>query len=186
MSIVERTRSCFSGPKLSNHDVVKVEAPFPWPPPPASQELAYPELVKPVPPTPPPPAPPRFRETQDSVYDWTAKTFPHFRSTQGRMVAIVEETTEMALAAGMTPERILEVVNLTLTRSAGQVLEPDHDKEEAGDLLSCVYAYAGERQFDVHAELDKKMAFNRSRPQSYYDMKTRLKQQMGLRLPEGG
>jgi NTP pyrophosphatase (non-canonical NTP hydrolase) len=51
----------------------------------------------------------------------------------------------------------------------------DHAKEEIGDVLSTLYALATTIRCDAHAELDRKMAFNRTRPKSYYDAKTLAK-----------
>lgn len=121
-----------------------------------------------------------MREDQHTVYEWTKTAFPGLDNQTARTVAVLEEAIELAVAAGLKPERILNVVNVTLAKVHKQKNFPGNDQEETADLLSCIYAYAGQRKFDAHEELDNKMVINRGRPLSYYREKTASKVAAGL------
>lgn len=119
-------------------------------------------------------------ETQQSVHNWTTETFPAYDHGRGRLIAILEETIELAVAGGLKPADIEKTVNVSLFRSLQQ--DEHSAPEEAGDVLLSLYAYAETERFSVHQELDEKMAFNRSRPLEYYQAKTAMKQRRGLPL----
>lgn len=124
-------------------------------------------------------------ETQKSIYTWIKRVFPEWKGARGRALAIVEESTELALAAGLNPEEIQTAVDMVVAKhnervAAGEPLESDEG--EVADVLLCVYAYAEERSMDAQEVLDEKMAKNRAKPDEHYFAKTRQKRNLGLAL----
>jgi NTP pyrophosphatase (non-canonical NTP hydrolase) len=119
-------------------------------------------------------------EDQDSVYAWIKEAFPEYDSLRARTAALVEETCELALAAGMTIADIRNVVEATFDRVKHQ--KEMSIPEESGDVFNCLLALAGQQNFDLQEQLEKKMALNRSRPFEYYHKKTQLKKELGLKL----
>jgi NTP pyrophosphatase (non-canonical NTP hydrolase) len=124
-------------------------------------------------------------ETPQSVYEWIKATFPEWKGTPGRALAVVEETVELALAAGLQPEQLQTAVDLAVQKfrareSAGE--PPESDEGEVADTLLCLYAYAYERGIDPFEALEKKMKKNRSKPLSHFQAKTREKKKLGLAL----
>lgn len=122
-------------------------------------------------------------ETQSSVYRWCKDTFPEFKGLKGRATALVEEAVELCLAAGMTKEEIEAAVSVPLQK-ANLRKEDESDRGEIADVQICVWAYAEEAGFSAQHETDKKMEINRSRPPEYYEMKTKQKKELGMKLPE--
>jgi NTP pyrophosphatase (non-canonical NTP hydrolase) len=113
-------------------------------------------------------------ETQASVAQWVHEMFPTSSDLEYRVLMMIKEVIEAGLACGVSPESIKKCADW----ACGKVVERDdlkHAREEVGDILSTLYAFADLLKCDAHAELDRKMAFNRTRPKSYYDAKTSLK-----------
>jgi len=124
-------------------------------------------------------------ETQKSVHTWIKRVFPEWKGARGRALALVEEVTELALAAGLTPEDAQTAVNMVVSKhnsrvAAGEPLESDEG--EVGDVYLCLFAYAEERGIDAQACLDEKMAKNRAKPDEHYFAKTQQKKSLGLAL----
>jgi hypothetical protein len=122
-------------------------------------------------------------ETPETVGTWVRRVFPEWAGPLGRALALVEEAVELGLAAGLSPAEIQSAVDLSIgqdrrRRDAG--IPPDGDKTEVADVLLNLYAYAHERDIDPQAALDEKMAYNRSKPDSAYHAKTKLKKSLGL------
>jgi hypothetical protein len=108
------------------------------------------------------------QETQQSVHGWIDTTFPGTDPESPRKaIRALEEMVELCLASGASPAEIVSAVR----RSAGPHAEtddafhrePDKIPAEAADVLIVLYGVAGMRGFDLHAEVDKKMAVNRNR-----------------------
>lgn len=114
-----------------------------------------------------------MKEDQESVSAWALETFGP-RDVQYRALMVLEEALELCAASGVPRDVRDDYINHVLTKIARQS-EPGVLKEEAADVLSTLYAFASAAEFDVHAALDQKMAFNRTRPKSYYDAKTEEK-----------
>lgn len=114
-------------------------------------------------------------ETQQSTAAWVADTFSNTRLD--RIIACIEEMTEMVLGAGVPPEIIRRVMEVPIKRFQGV---ENNVPEEAADVLLGLYALAEVDGFDLHAELDKKMTLNRSRPKLYYALKQAKKRGLGL------
>jgi len=124
-------------------------------------------------------------ETQRSIYTWIKRVFPEWKGARGRALAIAEESTELALAAGLSPEEIQTAVDMVVAKhnarvAAGEPLESDEG--EVADVYLCLLAYAEERNLDAQAVLDAKMAKNRAKPDEHYFAKTRQKRNLGLAL----
>lgn len=124
-------------------------------------------------------------ETQASIYTWIKRVFPEWRGARGRALALVEEVTELALAAGLSPEDAQTAVNMVISKhntrvAAGEPLESDEG--EVADVYLCLLAYAEERGMDAQAVLDEKMLKNRAKPDEHYFAKTRQKRSLGLAL----
>jgi NTP pyrophosphatase (non-canonical NTP hydrolase) len=125
-------------------------------------------------------------ETQQSIHQWCKETFPRHVGVKGRAVALIEEAIELGLAGGLTIEEILAAVNTPIYKLAEATADTpmESDAGEVADVLLCLYAYAQEAGHDAHAELDKKMAVNRSRSKEYYAKKTAHKEDLGFLLPD--
>lgn len=133
---------------------------------------------------------PAFQEHEDerSVFSWVVKTFPGEVSIQRRALSLVEEVAELAIEAGVTPEELLATINVPIQQSVkrGKVfgeIDTEELKQEVGDVQLCLYALTGSQNFSAHTQLDEKMTFNRSRPQSYYDAKQIEKADLGMPRP---
>lgn len=118
-------------------------------------------------------------ETPQTVHEWVDKTFPDYATKGRRALAMIEETVELGLAAGLTSEDIMKAVLVPILKQKERN-EAGDDAEELGDVLLSVYAYGGVAKIDAHAELDKKMAINRKRPDEYYRMKNKQKKELGM------
>lgn len=68
----------------------------------------------------------------------------------------------------------------TIKKTKAKVVRVVDIHDEAADVLACLYAYADQQRFDLLCALDQKMDLNRSRPQAYYDKKSRKKKQLGI------
>lgn len=114
-----------------------------------------------------------MNENQKSVSDWALETFGP-RDAQYRALMVLEEALELCAACDIPRDVRDDYINHVLTKIARQS-EPGGPEEEAADVLSCLYAFASTADFDIHGALDRKMAFNRTRPKTYYDMKSQEK-----------
>ena len=115
-------------------------------------------------------------ETQESIYRWMAETFPGMAPKSPRKaIRALEEMVELCLAAGASAKEIDGAVCRSL-HAAGfsryhqidgwnndGVAHADKIPAEAADVLIVLYGVAGMRGFDLHAEVDRKMAINRAR-----------------------
>jgi hypothetical protein len=120
-------------------------------------------------------------ETQASVAGWLDATFPGTNpDSPRRSLRALEEMVELCLVSGATYDEIGDTVSRLIERDAvrrdlemfhagevwsGAAPEPQPDKipAEAADVLIVLYGVAGMRGFDLHAEVDRKMAINRGR-----------------------
>ena len=119
-----------------------------------------------------------MKETQKTVYDWAVDTFPSEDTQRGRVIHVVEEAVELGYAAGLELHDLQTILVVVLAKCRMQ--RTVNDREEAADLLACLFAYAEQQQFDVLDAMNNKMELNRSRPQSYYDAKTSKKKALGM------
>lgn len=118
-----------------------------------------------------------MKETQASVVQWVHEMFQDSHDLEYRALMVTEEAVELVLACGVSPKAILRCVQWALAKVT-ETNDLDHAKEEVGDVLSTLYALAHTIDCDAHAELDRKMAFNRTRPKSYYAAKTASKREV--------
>lgn len=108
-------------------------------------------------------------ETQESVAGWMDETFPGVDPDSPRKsIRALEEMVELCLASGASFEDIRNAVDRNRKDYRGRddherVPEPDKVPAEAADVLIVLYGVAGMRGFDLHAEVDRKMAINRGR-----------------------
>jgi NTP pyrophosphatase (non-canonical NTP hydrolase) len=107
-------------------------------------------------------------ETQESVGQWAASTFPGGDPHSPRMaLRILEEVVELCIAAGADRgeivDRTIHAVNASLP--AGRAMDPRPDKvaEELADVDITMDAFAHSRGIDRQAEKDAKMIINRGR-----------------------
>lgn len=174
-----------TNPHLDNR-VIKVERPFPWPPPPPQK--SYPPLAKPVPPTPDPPSRQKIYlgsggiEDQKSVYDWCMEMYPRGGTPYGFATSILEEAVELARAAGLTDMDVINTVSTVLVRCEDQELEPESDREEVGDIQICLWAYSESKKYSTQFETDRKMSINRERTLEECQARFRKKQDQGLKF----
>jgi hypothetical protein len=112
-------------------------------------------------------------ETQETVHRWIDETFPGTDPESPRKaIRALEEMVELCLASGATPNEIAGACRKIIHENLPQVTsrdwgescaQPDKIPVEAADVLIVLYGVAGMRGFDLHAEVDRKMAINRSR-----------------------
>lgn len=114
-------------------------------------------------------------ETQASIGKWTAATFPGGDPASPRKaLRALEEMVELCLAAGASASDIEEAVDAASlnARATGfhkrQMFyesrpNPAKVPEEAADVQIVLYALAHQREFDLDAEVARKMAVNRAR-----------------------
>lgn len=103
-------------------------------------------------------------ETQQTVGEWIDTTFPGTDPESPRKsIRALEEMVELCLASGATVEAILAAVNKAVVADAGKAAKPEKIPAEAADVLIVLYGVAHMRKFDIHAEVDRKMAVNRAR-----------------------
>jgi hypothetical protein len=108
-------------------------------------------------------------ETQESVAGWMDETFPGTDPDSPRKsIRALEEMVELCLASGASFEDIRNAVDRNRRGHRGRddhdrVPEPAKIPAEAADVLIMLYGVAGMRGFDLHAEVDRKMAINRGR-----------------------
>jgi len=118
-------------------------------------------------------------ETQDSVTDWTRRTFPRQPGEiRIRLRALLEEVVECC-HAGLMP---IDVIENTVARVLAKCMEEeDIDLQaEMADVQLCLWALASETANDLSALVNDKMAINRARPKSYYDAKQVEKRERGI------
>lgn len=126
-------------------------------------------------------------ETQQTIHEWCKETFPRHVGKKGRAIALLEESAELALAAGVSFEAIRQAVEVPMKKHIIREMrnEPlESDAGEVADVLLCLYAYAQEAGYDAHKELDSKMATNRTRTIEYYANKTAQKEDLGFILED--
>jgi hypothetical protein len=116
-------------------------------------------------------------ETQQTVHQWIIDTFPGADPESPRKsIRALEEMVELCLASGAKYRDIQAAVASVLEKDgavmsllgglmdvAGGTPDPDKVPAEAADVLIVLYGLAGMRGFDLHAEVDRKMAINRAR-----------------------
>ncbi len=111
-------------------------------------------------------------ETQQSVGEWIDATFPGTDPESPRKsLRALEEMVELCLASGATAEDIEHTVGLASIAARQEVRqkyrmslkEPEMIPVETADVLIVLYGIAHMRGFDLHAEVDRKMAVNRAR-----------------------
>ena len=107
-------------------------------------------------------------ETQQSVGEWIDTTFPGTDPDSPRKaIRALEEMVELCLASGATPEHLQQAVYNAIAQSGAiygeSRREPAKIPAEAADVLIVLYGVAHMRGFDLHAEVEKKMAINRAR-----------------------
>lgn len=115
-------------------------------------------------------------ETQRSVHQWISETFPGTDPDSPRKsIRMLEEAIELCLASGATHRQVMDAVTKSLVDDGATAtlmdgladrpgqLQPDKIAAEAADVLIVLYGVAGMRGFDLHAEVDRKMAVNRAR-----------------------
>jgi NTP pyrophosphatase (non-canonical NTP hydrolase) len=108
-------------------------------------------------------------ETQETVHGWINETFPGTDPDSPRKaIRALEEMVELCLASGANYEEIRNAVDRNRKDHRGRddhsrTYEPGKIPAEAADVLIVLYGVAGMRGFDLHAEVDRKMAVNRAR-----------------------
>lgn len=119
-------------------------------------------------------------ESQQTTFEWSHATFGHlFKTIRQRAVALLEENVETALAAGLSPSDIREVVEVPISKMKTSGDLGDLALELA-DIQICLWAMAEMDGIDVAEQVNRKMAINRSRPKSYYDAKLAEKATLGM------
>ena len=102
-------------------------------------------------------------ETQQSVGEWIDQTFPGTDPESPRKsIRALEEMVELCLASGATQTDVIEAISKAI-RATPHSPQPEKIAEEAADVLIVLYGVAHMRGFDLQAEIDRKMAVNRSR-----------------------
>lgn len=120
-------------------------------------------------------------ETQRTIGEWIDATFPGTDPESPRKsIRALEEMVELCLASGASVAEIDHAVTNAIEAEAYRRMtleeisergwhslpgrrEPDKILAEAADVLIVLYGLAHMRGFDLHAEVDRKMAVNRSR-----------------------
>lgn len=130
------------------------------------------------------------QETQESISDWCATTFPPATTTcngpeeeqESRFFSCLEEVIEIGHEMSIDPDKIMDVVERLLKRCEDQGA-PNivNVGGEIADLDICLKYLATSLGIHVQSETDMKMAKNRDRPQSYYDAKQAAKRAEGIR-----
>lgn len=117
-----------------------------------------------------------MNETQQSVTKWMYETFPGGDPASPRKaIRALEEMVELCLADGATYREVQVAVATSMEKNGatmslmGGLMDvagaPDPAKvpAEAADVLIVLYGLAALKGFDLHAEVDRKMAINRAR-----------------------
>lgn len=118
-------------------------------------------------------------ETQQTIGEWIDATFPGTDPDSPRKaIRALEEMVELCFASGATANEITQAVARSLLEARGpdfeypaefddfrevRTPEPVAIPVEAADVLIVLYGVAHMRGFDLHAEVEKKMAVNRAR-----------------------
>lgn len=114
-------------------------------------------------------------ETQETVCAWIDGTFPGTDpESPRRSIRALEEMVELCLASGASTRTIMHSVAKALADNGatesllGGVMEatmadPGKIPSEAADVQIALYGIAGMRGFDLAAEVDRKMAVNRTK-----------------------
>lgn len=127
-----------------------------------------------------------MQENQKSVFAWIHATFPEWAGVKGRALAVVEEAVELALAAGLSPEDLQSAVDLSVGQHNRRVeagLPLEAIQGEVADVLLNVYALSEGAGFDANEVMTEKMEKNRAKPIEAYRAKTKLKRELGLKIP---
>lgn len=118
-------------------------------------------------------------ETQETVHGWINEKFPGTDPESPRKsLRALEEMVELCLASGASYSAVVHTAKKAVDAHIGKIPgglgsdhnwfagrkpEPDKIPAEAADVLIVLYGIAGMRGFDLHAEVDRKMAINRAR-----------------------
>lgn len=107
-----------------------------------------------------------MNETQQSIGDWIERTFPGGDPASPRKsLRLLEEVIELCLADGASVREIDDAIGRALSAEgrAYEARRPEPGKvpAEAADTLIVLYGLAALKGFDLHAEVDRKMAVNR-------------------------
>jgi len=106
-------------------------------------------------------------ETQESIHQWIDETFPGTDPHSPRKsLRALEEMVELCLASGASAQDIMDAARGATRWDKDWTLretKPEQIPIEAADVLIVLYGVAGMRGFDLHAEVDRKMATNRKR-----------------------
>jgi NTP pyrophosphatase (non-canonical NTP hydrolase) len=111
------------------------------------------------------------QETQETVGRWMDETFPGIDPESPRKsIRALEEMVELCLASGADAMQMMEAVKRGYNAAHDnpkspyvRLHQPDKIAAEAADVLIVLYGVAHMRGFDLHAEVDRKMAINRAR-----------------------
>jgi NTP pyrophosphatase (non-canonical NTP hydrolase) len=108
-------------------------------------------------------------ESQETVFRWTLDTFPGMDPESPRKsLRLLEEAFELCLASGASFQEMHSAL-AKVWHSCGcpgmeaRPLSSGGIPAEAADVLIVLYSLAGMRGFDLHAEVERKMAINRAR-----------------------
>lgn len=118
-----------------------------------------------------------MKETQDTVWSWINSTFPGNDPESPRMaLRALEEMIELCLASGVSMMDIYQSMQRVYFSEHKMIVSkrkymlkshrsfaPDKVPSEAADVLIVLYGLAGSRGFDLHNQVESKMAINRSR-----------------------
>ncbi len=107
-----------------------------------------------------------MNETQNTVGHWIDTTFPGTDPLSPRKsIRALEEMVELCLASGASDQEITVAVGKALASAGNRPVgrQPDKIPVEAADVLIVLYGVAHMLGFDLHAEVEKKMAINRAR-----------------------
>lgn len=112
-----------------------------------------------------------MQESQEAIGEWIDTTFPGTDPESPRKsLRALEEMVELCAASGATFNEIVETATRTSHQSQQFGQFADHRRKqpakipaEAADVLIVLYGVAHMRGFDLHAEVEKKMAINRGR-----------------------
>lgn len=110
-------------------------------------------------------------ETTQTIGQWIADTFPGADPESPRTaLRLLEEVVELCLASGANAGQIQDSVVRALKEEFDQALARHYEKPnppkvpgEAADVGIVLHALCAMKGIDLQAEIDKKMAVNRSR-----------------------
>ena len=107
------------------------------------------------------------KESQKSVGSWIEETFPGGDPKSPRKaIRALEEMLELCLVCGANTKMVYDAVYKVMQDNKIKYKserDPDKIPIEAADVLIVLYGLAHLTGFDIHDEVNKKMAINRSR-----------------------